>query len=142
MAGIFAVMFLIFEFIVMVLTDIFWPEQDIDIARHFDTPDYTEQMQDFGDHEFFVDNKDSRSTKQPKEIVTFDCSYSVEQDRISNIMRGRRFCTVSPNEISKQAKNEPKVCTCQTRFREAKKNKITQTTKVHSITLHQEAHPK
>lgn len=114
-AGIMAVMFLIFEFIVLVLTDIFWPEEDIDIARSFDTPHYTDDMQDFEDHEFYVNNKDVRNTRKPNDVVTIDCNYSVEQDRIPCISKGRRFETVPPSQRVLCTKKVEKPCTCKSK---------------------------
>jgi len=36
-AGIFAVFFMILEAIIMMFIDVFWPEEDIDIVRNFDS---------------------------------------------------------------------------------------------------------
>lgn len=128
-----AVMFLIFEFIVLVLTDIFWPEENIDIARSFDTPEYTDDMHMYGDHEFYVNNKDTRSTRKPREIVTIDCHYSVEQDRIASMKKGRRFETLPPTHRMTSPKKVDAPCKCQIKpiqQQDAKKNNSTQTNKV------------
>lgn len=48
--GIWAVLYCIFETIILMLTETFLPEQDIDIVNSFDTSEYSKDMHAFGDH--------------------------------------------------------------------------------------------
>lgn len=54
LVGLWALCFTMIEAIVLVLTEVFWPESEIDVARNFDTPGYNLDPQSFGSHDFKV----------------------------------------------------------------------------------------
>lgn len=58
--GIFALFYTIIEAIALFLTETFIPEHEIDIARSFSSPLYNQDILEFGDHELYVDSKDTR----------------------------------------------------------------------------------
>jgi hypothetical protein len=95
-AGVFAVFFFIFEAIVIMLTDTFWPEEDIDIVRSFDSKMYNEDVHSFGNHTLTVDIKDKRSQKQLEENIVIDNTFSTSTHRLRVTDHKRRFQTVKP----------------------------------------------
>lgn len=94
-AGIYAILFHIMELMIIFLTETFWPEEDIDIIRSFNSEMYSEDMHKFGEHHFYVDSKDPRNLLKPQETIIIDRSYSVETHRISTVNHKRRFETLN-----------------------------------------------
>ena len=58
--GLFAVFYTVFECLTLMITEIFWPETEIDIARSFSSKEYNNNIKAYGDHELYVDAKDIR----------------------------------------------------------------------------------
>jgi len=68
--GLWALFYTIIEGIVIMLADIFLPEQDIDITRSFDQTNYNIDPLAFGNHELYVDPSDLRDkNKKPEQII-------------------------------------------------------------------------
>ena len=90
--GIWALLYTIFEALTLALTEYFLPEQDIDISRAFDSPQYNYNISEYGDHLLYVDSKDVRS-KSKKEPIIIDQTYTHE---IRKKNHSNRFTTVRP----------------------------------------------
>ena len=52
--GFYAVLYQIVEFLLIFLLEFFQPENDIDVARNFNTTHYLTNPHKFGDHEFKI----------------------------------------------------------------------------------------
>ena len=58
--GLFAVLYAVFEVITLMITETLWPENEIDMVRSFSSNDYNQNISEYGDHELYVDAKDTR----------------------------------------------------------------------------------
>ena len=58
--GVWALFYTIIEALTLMIVEIMYPESEIDIARNFSSETYNTSPQLFGDHEFYVNNKDIR----------------------------------------------------------------------------------
>jgi len=122
-AGFYAMIFSIMEFVTLMVLDIFWPESEIDIVRPMEHQDYSTDPHSFGEHHFFVSNKDERNLLVQTDTVKIDCTYTATRDRIEIVNHKRRFITcnlprpiVNPIDIDK--------CTCNAIITNEKKTKV------------------
>ena len=69
LVGVYAVLYTLFEAITLILTEVFWPIQDIDITRSFSSSKYNENICRYGDHELYVDNTDTRQKKVENKVI-------------------------------------------------------------------------
>lgn len=67
--GLFSLLFTIIEAITLCITEKFFPESNIDIARNFDSKTYNQCPKSYGDHEVFVDTQHVlHKTKTAKKV--------------------------------------------------------------------------
>jgi len=61
-----ALFYMILEAIVIFVSDLVYPETDIDVVKTFDSVQYNKNIKEVGDHKFHVDmkNAESESLKQ------------------------------------------------------------------------------
>ena len=78
------------EAITLIMTEYFLPEDDIDIVRNFDSPEYNYNIGEYGDHIFYVDNNDIKNKRKTQPII-IDQSYEHE---IRKSDHSRRFTTI------------------------------------------------
>jgi hypothetical protein len=69
LVGFFGVLYTLFEAMALMLTEVLWPIQDIDITRSFNSSRYNENVSRYGDHELYVDNTDTRQKKEINQII-------------------------------------------------------------------------
>jgi len=62
--GLFSLLFTIIEAITLCITEKLFPEQNIDIARNFDSKTYGQCPKAYGDHQVYVNNTDVRNKKK------------------------------------------------------------------------------
>jgi hypothetical protein len=87
-------MYAILEGLVIMMTEIFWPETEIDVVRNFNSQVYNEDISQYGDHTLKVDT----TTKSTDDCIIIDNTFNTEQHRLKNINHKRRFQTVKPQD--------------------------------------------
>jgi len=98
-AGYFAIMFTVLEAITLLLTDIFWPETEIDIVRSFNTTTYNEDIFSYGNHQLYVDTKDSRKKTDSIEPIIIDNTFTTTFKKPKPLNHKRRFQTLKPDSL-------------------------------------------
>lgn len=67
--GFFAVWYVIMEMFVLAACEYILPDADIDQAQNFNSMQYNEKIEEYGDHMLYVNNKDTRVTQKSQEII-------------------------------------------------------------------------
>lgn len=95
--GLWALFYTIIEGFVMLLTDVLFPVEDIDIQRSFDQMEYNICPEAFGNHQLYVDPEDKRCEKVIEHIEinnSYKTSYSIKPRNYKS--RYSTICTTPP----------------------------------------------
>ena len=104
--GLWAILYTVLEAITLMITEVLWPETEIDVARSFSSKEYNNNIKEFGDHELYVDAKDKRQKKVSEPIkITSDFSTNPMAKRF-NIKN--RFDTLKPDSTLRKPSVELK----------------------------------
>ena len=101
--GVWALFYTIIEALTLMIVEIMYPESEIDIARNFSSETYNTSPQLFGDHEFYVNNKDIRQKSKKNLQINTKFENLKEKEKpikrvheIKLFEQTNRFTTVRP----------------------------------------------